>query len=384
MRDLITKLKNIVWKRPVRIWVVTIVLLAGLYWVTNQIVAIVTEPPLVMTTSPLAGGIAVSVEPAKFDEITSKVTYTGSATPYYEVSVYPRVEGWLEEIYVDEGDYVKKGQLIARLDRAELTARVQTIKGEIADARANLEFWTKEHYRIRELYENNAVSEYDFDNAKKELAAARAKLEALEAKLKAQETILGYTDIYAPISGAVARRLVDPGILVKPTTEMLVVADMSQMRVQVQAAEEDIPKVKVGTGAIVRIPALQNPHNVRPAKVTTIFPKLEPTTRTTTVELVVPNPGGLIKVDMYVIVDLILAQKKKALVIPRTAVVSVEGKDTVFTTDGFAALARAVKPGIAEGDRIEILEGIKEGAPVIYKGNRGLVDGQPVTIVKGL
>lgn len=392
--------------------VTTVVLLAVIYYVTTTLVAWLTAPRIEMTMSPIVGAIAVSAEPAKKGEIVEKVTYTGSISPYEDVTVYPRVEGWVQKFDLYEGDQVRKGDLIARLDRAELTASVERQKaalqaavGELATGRAALleaeaaaEFWEKELPRFVSLVNARAIPASDYDGAVKQAAAARAKVEAQRAAIKAVEakieslkaevertrTILGYTDIYAPISGRVSKRHIYAGILVKPGMPIVDLQDLGRVRVQVKVAEPDAPKVRVGTEAVIRFPALSNPHKQLRGKVSTIFPQLDLVTRTTTVEMIIPNPEGLMKTDMYAIVDLVLERKKEAIIIPRQAVIQVEGKPPrVFVTDGVMAMSKEIKLGVAQEGWIEVIDGVKEGEMVIFRGQLGLVDGQQVNIVRG-
>lgn len=399
-------------------WITTIVLLLLIYYGVTTLVAWITAPRIEMTMSPVAGRIAVVAEPAKVEPILEKVTYTGSILPYQEVTVYPRVEGWVNEFKLYEGDRVQKGQVIARLDRAELNAMVERAKASVAqaerdltmsraallEAEANLDFWEKEIKRFEILFQREAIAESDYDSAKKQYEAAKARVEGQKAAIHAKEadierakaeverikTVYGYTDIVAPITGHVAKRHIYAGILVKPGMPIVDLQDVSRVRVQVKVAEQDVPHIQAGhigqgTETIVRFPALPNPHNEFKAQVSTVFPQLDPVTRTATVEMVLSNPNELIKTDMYAIVDLILEKKEQALTIPRSAVLEgPEKQPIVYVTDSVIAMSRPVKLGIAQGDRIEVLDGVKEGEMVVSKGQRSLSDGAQVNILAGL
>lgn len=354
--------------------VVTVVSLGVIYYLVTTLVAWITAPRLVMTMSPVVGRIAVVAEPAKVTPIESRVTYTGGVAPIQEVTVFPRVEGWVQKFDLYEGDYVKRGEVVARLDRVELMAMV-------SEAQANVEFWDKELPRFETLVRRGAIAQSEHDNAVKQAEAARARLEMLRTRLS-------YTDIFAPISGRVSKRHIYAGILVKPGMPIVDLQDLSRVRVQVKVAEKDLPYVKagpLGTEAIVGLPSLPNPRNEFKAQVSTVFPQLDPVTRTATVEVVLPNPNETLKPDTYAVVHLILERKKQAITIPRLAVLEgPEKRPIVYVTDGVAAMSRPVKPGIAEGDRIEVLEGVKEGEMVVWKGQRNLSDGAEVNLVPEL
>ena len=365
-KDVLVAIKNN--KRLAR-WLVSLGIVLVIYWVTEAIVAWLAQPTFVqiMTMSPLAGKVAVAVEPVKRDTLAARITYTGNCQPYLDVTAQARVQGWLQGPRVNEGEYVKKGQVVTRLDKTQLGAMA-------AQAKADAEFWEAEYKRIERLFQANAVSQYDLDSA-------RRQYEVATNKYREMSEVYSYTDILAPISGRIARRFVDPGNLVQPGVSLFRVTDNSRMRAQVKVAEKDMPKIRIGTEAVVRFPALPNPYNEFHAAVSAVFPEMEPVTQTTTVEILVDNPEEVIKPDMYAVVDLILSRREGVLSIPRRAVVDVEGKPTVFTTDGVVAYARPVTLGVESGDRVEALEGLKEGEMIIYQGNRGLVDGQQVNIV---
>lgn len=365
--------------------VTTVVTLAVIYYAVTTLVAWITAPRIEMTMSPVAGRIAVVAEPAKKGEIVSMVTYTGSISPYQEVTVYPRVEGWVERFTLYEGDYVKQGELIAKLDRTELAARLERAKAALVEAEAKYGFWKKELPRFVSLVKQEAVPASDYDGAVRQAEAAQANVEMARAEVERDKTILQYTDIYAPISGRVAKRHIYAGILVKPGMSIVDLQDLGRVRVQARVAEKDLSYIKVGTEAIIRFSTLPNPHNEFKSRISAVFPQLDPATRTATVEAVLSNPGGVIKSDMYAVIDLILERKKQALIIPRLAVLEgPEKKPIVYVTDGVTAMARPVKLGLAEGDKVEVLEGIKEAEMVVWRGQRSLSDGAEVNVVPQL
>jgi len=415
LAGLVKGFKPLVWERHrwVSRWAVTLVLLAVIYYGTTAAVAWLTALRIEMTMSPLTGPIAVAAEPAKVQEIVEQVTYTGSISPYQEVTVYPRWEGWVEEFKLYEGDRVRQGEVIARLDRSELSAAAAEAKAQIAqaeadlrtqeanlgEARAELAYQGAELARDEVLVKKGAISNSAFDLRKSQYEVAREKVARAEARVREAQaavvraregfqrrsTVLGYTDVVAPITGRVAKRHIYAGILVKPGMAIVDLQDLSRVRVQAKVAEKDIPKVHVGTEAVVHFPTLPQPQEKVSARVTTVFPQLDPVTRTLTIEMVIPNPGELIKTDMYAVVDLILERKPKAVTIPRLAVEQdQQGQPKVFVTDGVSALSRPVKLGITSGDRVEVVEGVKAGDMIVYRGQRGLTDGQQVNIVAGL
>ena len=351
--------------------VVTGVLLFLIYYSATSVAAYLSAPRLDMTMSPLAGAVAVAIVTAEKQDIVSTVTYTGTVIPKSVVKVVPRIEGWLEEIHVDVGDVVKAGQLLVKLDDQELSA-------QLAEQQAHRVFTQREHQRDARLVKEGAISQSEADRSWMMFDEARAKEQQIA-------TLLSYTEVISPIDGLVTNRvkLINHGELVHPNTHLLDLADTRQMRVQVKVAEKDLPHVRVGTQTTVRFPSLPVPHNSIEAKVSAVFPQLDPRTRTSTVEIMVDNSKGLIRSDMYAIVDLVLEHKHDAIMIPRQAVLQIEGELVVFTTDTVVAMKKPVTLGISSHDMVEVVEGINDGDMVITKGARGLTDFQEVAVVSG-
>jgi len=371
VRESVQALEENAWWVKLRKMVVTGVLLGLIYYSATSVAAYLSAPRLDMTMSPLAGAVAVAIVPAERRDIVSTVTYTGSVIPKSVVKVFPRIEGWLEEILVDVGEEVKKGQLLIKLDDQELLAK-------LAEQQARRIFTEREYQRDARLVKEGAISQSEADRSRMMYEEARAKEQRID-------TLLSYTEVTSPIDGLVTNRvkLINPGELAHPNTHLLDLADTQQMRVQVKVAEKDLPYIHVGTKATVRFPSLPVSSNSIDAEVSVVFPQLDPRTRTSTVEIIVENPKGLIRADMYAIVDLVLERKSDAITIPRQAILRIEGEPVVFTTDTVVAMKQPVILGISSNDMVEVEEGINEGDMVITKGARGLTDFQEVAVVSG-
>lgn len=360
--------------RGVRLLVKVVVTGGLLYLIYNSaifIAAYLSAPRLDMTMSPLTGATAVTIVLAKKGKISSTVTYTGTVIPKSVVKVFSRIEGWIDGIYVDVGDVVRKGQLLVRLDEQELLTT-------LAERMAHMTFTELESQRDSRLVKEGAISQSEADRSQMMFESAKAKVEKIK-------TMISYTKVTSPIDGIIMNRvkLINPGELVHSATHLFDMADTRQMRVQVKVAEKDSHYVRVGTRATIRFPSLPKPYNKINARVSAVFPKLNLRTRTSTVELLIDNPKGNIRAEMYAVVDFVLRRKSNAVMIPRQAVLQVEGETVVFTTDTVVAEKKPVVLGISSKDMVEVVKGIKAGDRVIIKGARGLTDFQEVTVVSG-
>lgn len=361
--------KRLVDRNPrVKKLIVTTVIILIIWKVSTAVAAYLTAPPIEMTMSPLAGAVAVVAQPVERGVIARTATYTGSVLPVTAAPITPRIQGWVRHFLVDAGARVRADQPLVLLDTVE-------IAGNYRQAKAHEEFMAEEFKRAELLFQGQAISRSEYDRARMMYEEALGLAQAARSRLD-------YTVLRAPFAGIVTDRVktINEGQLVGPGTQLLTVADTRTMRVQVKVAEPDVPYVRVGSEATARFPALPGDNAIR-ARVATVFPGLDPVARTATVELLVANPRGLLRGDMYAVVDLVLERRAGALVVPRQAVLEVEGNPTVFVTDGVTAAARTVTLGVQSGDSVELLDGVQEGEQVIYKGNRGLVDGQLVKLV---
>jgi RND family efflux transporter MFP subunit len=196
----------------------------------------------------------------------------------------------------------------------------------------------------------------------------------------AQQSVADYTEIHARTSGTVTKRLVDPGTLVGPGRMILHVAPLHAVRVQVNAAERHLAELEAGDAAYVHIS--DDPKDVVVTEVATVFPAEDEPTRTGTVEVVLDNEGGKLKLGAFVRVDLVLKRSKGALLVPSRAALEREGARVVYTMEGGVARERAVQVGIDNGAMAEILSGLSEGQQAIVRNASRVSDGVAVSTAR--
>lgn len=209
---------------------------------------------------------------------------------------------------------------------------------------------------------------------------AQAEARQMEQEYRAMATMQGYTQIRAQTSGTVSRRLVDPGTLVSPGTPLANIATLNAVRVWVNVAEKDLPSIKPGTQVYIHSPLREG--KLLKAEVSTVFPQETKQTRTGLVEIVMDNPQNQLKLNSYVVSDLVTQKSAWALSIPREAVQYVNSEPVVYTPDGMYFKVRKVKLGIIGKERVEIAEGLSEGEEVIVQGANVLQPGQMIEVVQ--
>ena len=280
------------------------------------------------------------------------------------VTVVARTQGPLEELLVEEGDRVGEGQLLARLDKAELSLRVEQDEVALGQARAS-------HSRRQALFDRQLLSEEDYESARNQLANA-------EVALKESRLNLAYADIRAPIAGLLMQRNVEVGDLVRANEELFAVADLEPLLARIRIPEKRVRQVQVGQRA--EITATGSEEDPVTAQVRMINPGVDPQSGTVKVTLEVSGGAGL-KPGMFVTVRLITDVHAGTLVIPKKALVLETDEDDVFVIEEGRARRRGVELGYVSGDLVEVVSGLAEGEAVITIGQQGLKDGSAVRTV---
>jgi HlyD family secretion protein len=351
--------------------------------------------------------VKVAVEKAMVKSIVETVTANGKIQPEKEVKISPDVSGEIVELPVKEGDFVEKGTLLFKIkpetyisarDRAQ--ASVNSSKAMLSQAEAQLIQAELSYNRNKQLWEEKTISQSDFEQAEAQYKIAKASEEnaayavkSSEASLKEANEELIKTTVYAPMSGTISSLSVEQGERVVGAnmmtgTEILRVADLNRMEVNVDVNENDIVRLKLGDTAIVKVDAYLD----RDFKglVTEIANSAESTVTSTDqvtnfkVKILIlqdsykdliseKNPCPF-RPGMSASVDIRTMKKDNILTVPIQAVTTRSdttkpaGSDIrtlVFISDGTRALARNVKTGIQNNSDIEITEGVKAGEEVI-------------------
>jgi RND family efflux transporter, MFP subunit len=218
------------------LWMMLIVLVGfGIwYWKFRE-----KEKPVVLET-----------ERPHYGTIATSITATGTIQPVDTVQVGTQISGTISKVYVDFNDPVKKGQLIAEIDKTILQAQVSQIVANLAQAQSNLAFQESNYQRQKQLLDVGAVSRMEYETALNQYNAARANVSSIDAQLKQAKRNLYFADIYSPIDGTVLTRSVNVGQTVAASlntpTLFVIARDLTKMQVQAAVDEADIGNVKKG------------------------------------------------------------------------------------------------------------------------------------------
>jgi RND family efflux transporter MFP subunit len=366
----------------------------------------------------------VAVARVTRQDLARQMEVAAEFRPWQEIDLHAKVSGYLRSIYVDVGDRVRQGQLIAVLEVPEMTQElaqasgsarrtaleVERARSDVARAEAAATIRRLSWERLAEVAKTrpNLIAQQELDDAharyneaQAQVSAARSALGAMEEQVNVANatkervhTMMSYSRISAPFSGVITQRRGDPGALVQAGTAshtqalpLVRLSQVDRLRLVLPVPESIVPRIRAGDPVEIRVDSL---GRVFQGKIARFTGRLDSTTRTMETEVDVPNDSGALKPGMYGYASLRLDQRQGALAVPVQAVKGRNSDASVLTIDGNRRLQeRRFVAGIETPDLIEAVSGLREDEFVVV-GNRGrlragmLVDPRMIDIAAGV
>ena len=416
-----SRINPLIWLRAIREfylsrvalrrWTINILGAILIFWFANFYIHWIQPAltPADLFPPEFTGPVAVKAWKADQGPVVNVATYTGKIEPYQSNDVYARIDGFVEMMYVYEGDYVEKGQALAQLD-------LSNIHPQLMKAIADSSFLHAEMKRTTQLYKDSIVTPSEFDRVKKMYHQAMAQVQLMRANVE-------YATILSGISGYVAERHIYPGQYVKRGQKIFRVDQLDKVRIKFTVSEEDLPFIHQGDPVLLEFPQFSpfvfehysewqnrmellsdndqnifrnesqygNPtHTSRApgvlAETAVVFPAEDPVTRTGTVEVRLSNPGILLKSNGYAVGKFAVARVDSAIRVPSKAILHTpDGKTVVYiapslTEQGFAE-RREVVTGLTSPIYTQVLSGVEPGEYVVYSGMKNLVQDQTILVL---
>jgi len=290
---------------------------------------------------------------------------SGSLTPVVQATVKSKVSGELLSVNVREGQAVKRGEVLARIDTRNQQAQVDSQRAMTEKARADLAMAKLDLDNNQRLLDRKFIAPSVVDASQSAYNAAAAGLKAAEAMTRLAEIGLSDAVVRAPISGVVAQRMVQPGEKISPDAPLLSVVDLSLMELEAPAPASEVPLIKIGQSVRFTVDGF----GTRPfeGKVERINPVAEAGSRSLSVYLSVPNADGNLKGGMFAKGTLVLDVNAAAPVIPLTAVRSESGLPYVLIVKDGKLLSRAVTLGLKSDEEglVQVTQGLSHGEQVL-------------------
>ncbi len=288
--------------------------------------------------------------------------------------------GVLDAVFVDRGDKVKRGQLIALVRPSDLPDQLAAARGTLAQQQAALALAKQNLDRAVKLAPQGVVSQQELANATGAVAQIEAQVNAATSQVSALAVRLGETRIDSPMDGIVSVRRLDPGAIVGPPGggAIVTIVKIDKLRVFIPVTERDIHNIKLGLDARVALDAM--PNHPFMGTVTKMAPILDPSTRTLDVEVRLSNADGELRPGMFGHGSIVTSVHPHVPVVPAAAIQLSDNKAFVFVLLGDKVQRRAVQLGVDEGTWAEIVDGVREGEEVVTAGADGISDGTTVRV----
>ena len=339
---------------------------------------------LLAITLGVASLFAYEYAVAKKEKIDITKTYTANIYSKNQVMVATRLMGYIKQMPIEEGEVVKKGQLLFEVDPADIYSMLNQAKGAVLQAKSGLLMAQmayadalKDYERFKNLYEHGAVSKRDYekmkllkDIRKKQVDMAKGMLKQAEAGLDRAKAQLKYAKVTSPIDGVVTRKMKKVAEMALPGYPVVILSDLKSIKAQSFVKESDIDSLKLGMKADIYVPAIKKHYK---AVISSIIPSADVMTHSFVVKYTFENKKGLLP-GMYAKAKIVVG-KKEAVLVPFAALTSREGIIGVFVNDNGIAKFVPVKQIAQIGDNIAV-KGLKGGEMVILYPPANLKDGQ--------
>ena len=328
--------------------------------------------------------VTFETEKVQMGDVHTTITATGTIEPVTSVTVGTQVSGIVAHLYVDYNSIVKKGQVIAELDKTNLTSELAAAKANLSSEQSNLDFQQANFNRYQTLYNKGLVSAHDYENARLTYFQAREKVASARQTVAKAQTNLGYATITSPIDGVVLNKAVEEGQTVASsfnTPELFVIAqDLTNMRVIADIDEADIGGVKEGQRVTFTVDAF--PDDKFEGRVTQVRQEATTTSNVVTYEVVIsaPNADLKLKPGLTANVTIYTMEKNNVMTVsskalrftPNPAILTedqkiedCEGQHKLWTKEGNTFKAHKVEVGTTNGVVTEIVSGIGNGTEVL-------------------
>ena len=304
---------------------------------------------------------------------TLSVSGTVSALPNQDVRVSSLVPGRVALMMVAEGDHVREGQVLAKIDDRPFRDQVQQAQAAVDQAKANLENSRLNLQRNETLLERGIAPRKDLEDARTQASVNKAALSQAEAALSLARLNLSRTEVRSPLTGMIVKRLLSVGEQVDGTAAQPVFEVASTAEVELFGNVSALYLDKVRVGQALQISTEAFPSKTFQSHVVAISPAVDPATNVGLVRIRMANGAGMLRLGMFLTAQVPLETHRNALVAPLEAVYrDQDGNPEIYRVQGEKAEAVPVKLGLETKDRVELLSGAQEGETIILGGGYGL------------
>jgi len=340
---------------------------------------------------------SADVAPISARQLAVGLPLSGSLIPVSQATIKSKVSGQVQEAELREGVSVHEGQVLARLDQADLKARLAQQQAMLEEAQARLSMAQKNEYNAKALLSQKFISQTSFDTTANAVELARANVKSASAMVDLARIALNDSVIRAPISGIISKRHVQAGDKVAPDMPVYTIVGLQELTLEAQVPTTDIPRVKVGQEVSFHVDGFAKREFS--GKVARVNPTAEAGSRAMLVYISVSNKDGALRGGMFAKGEITTERTKEAPMVPLAALREEAGKQVVYKVSEGVIVSQPVSIGLRSEDQgmaevtagldaganviISKLEGVKPGAKVKLAPAAGAPAGKPAMLAKG-
>jgi RND family efflux transporter MFP subunit len=319
-------------------------------------------------------------------EIVNSLSFTGDIMPIQQATIYSKVSGNLERIFVDIGSVVSQGQVLALIDTTIYSQNAKQANASYYQADVSYQNNKINYERSKKLFEQNLIARQDLENAKTLMDGSLAQEQAAYANYSNAVTQLSYCKVTAPFSGIITKRYFDQGAYINstgtsPNSSLYILMNVTQLKSYVNVPEKNVPLLDKVTGLIVTADAI--PKVTFRAIIKKISGAVDLTTRTMQIEIDIENPDKMLKPGMFANITMVMDKKENALILPNQVVIDDDRGSFVYLLKPDSTVEkRYVQIGIRRDTTYEVLSGITQNDPLIFVGQSLVKDKMKVKIAK--
>lgn len=339
------------------------------------------QKPVDLTQQSAKAGSKYQLGSIAEKELSSSARLPGQLTPFNEVNLFPKLNGFVRNIYVDRGSIVKKGELLAVLEAPEMATQLQAANSRYLEAQENAQASKEKYERLKEAAkEPGSVSPLDLDNATSKMKADEAMAQSERSNVGSVKAMQDYLRIYAPFDGMIVQRNVSPGALVSPGKSatdqpMFILQDISKMRLVVYIPEDYVDKVDLLQPVSFVFNAM--PGETYSAKISRSANALG-SMRSEAIEIDVTNKNGRLKPGMYAEVHIPMLSGAKSLLVPNNAIVRSTEREYVITVKNGKANLVDIKEGLVNSDSTEVFGALSPNDKIVLHADDQMKQGDSV------
>ncbi|MFC1784251.1 efflux RND transporter periplasmic adaptor subunit [Candidatus Neomarinimicrobiota bacterium] len=339
--------------------------------------------------------IAVNVAEVKSQDIQGVLGFFGNIEGEQSVKVFSTMPNRVTNIYVEIGDRVIKGQLLATINADKISDAVTQAEAGLEATQSQYNTTEAEFQRVQKLFDENVVSQSHYDAVKTQRDAAKSAVKQMKAALSAAKSQYQDTRIASPISGVVSMKNYELGDMAAPQMPFFEIVDMDPIKVSINVIERYLGLITPGLDAVITVNGY--PGATFSGKVSIVNPTLDSMTRTANAEIIIDNKDLKLKPGMFANVEVITEEKINVPVIPDYAIIEkttldytegsistgkVKIEKFVFTVQDSIALKKQIKTGISHNNLVEVLSGLEPGETLVTQGQHILLDSSLVNIIQ--